>query len=331
MSLTPADTMLDVVMKLDTEELRKRIKNTDAIQYAAFLNYQNDFYNLMEVVEEDNVTNGRKKKTGGNKERERKVDKNSIINAWAFTTSCQQAIRTNVNDPTHADYNQRHKYFGKEAIGKRPDDVPKAGWENPSIMPLMKKMFAENKEQIILDMINEKDVFTSDNKDRKTYWSQKSITAKNSYIEKIKKEYPDNTRIQELQLLEEPINEEPTNNTKAPTTAAVGEIVVDPSTEKKIKDQPANEERATRTSRRRPRDTSAPNAQEEDAKAPRTEQNTTPKRTTRASAAAKNPAEDNVTAESTEEEDQPGSQGTKSVQPDELDYEAEEAEFGFEM
>ena len=327
MSLTPVDTMVDVT-KIDFEELRNRLKNIDPIQLAASFHLQDNILNLIEVVEGDNVTNGRKKKTGGNKERERNVDKNLLINAWAFHTAREQAIRTNVNDKDHSDYNKDHDYFGKSAIGRRPKDVSPDEWENNSIMPFMKQKYAENTEQIILDMINEQDVFTtSDNEDQKTYWSQKSTTAKNSYIEKIKRKYPHNARIQALQPVEESINEEPTTNTKAPTTAADGEIAVDPS--QQIKAQPVNEERAIRASRRRPRDTSAPNAQEEDAKAPRTEQNTTPKRTTRASAAAKNPAEDNVTAESTEEEDQPGSQGTKSVQP--VDYDADADELGFEM
>ena len=327
MSLTSVEPMVDV-MELDSEELRKRIKNTDAIQFAAFVNFQQDFYNLYDVVSEGDVATGRK--TGGKKQRGRDVDKNSLINPWAFHTAREQAIRTNVNDPQHTRYDKNHEYFGKSAIGRRPKDVPKDEWENPSIMTLMKKKFDENKEQIILDMINEKDVFTSDNKNPETYWSQKSITAKNSYIDKIKKKYPDNARIQELQPLEEPINEEPGNNTKAPTTVA--DVEIDEDTSQKPKREVQNEV-GIRSSRRRPRDPSAPNAQEEDPKVQRTGPNTTPKRRTRASAAATNPAEDNVTAESTEEEDQPRSQPTKSVQQneEEEDYDAQGAMLGFEM
>lgn len=49
-------------------------------------------------------------------------------------------------------------------------------------------------------MINERDVFTSDIDDPKTYWSTKSSTAKNSFIEKIKTMYPDNADFAELEL-----------------------------------------------------------------------------------------------------------------------------------
>lgn len=132
----------------------------------------------------------------------RRIDRAEVVNPWVFHVAREQAIRRNVNDPQHPDYDENHEYFGRSAIDRRPRDVSPDEWENNSIMPFMKQKFAENKEQIILDMINEQDVFTSDNEDPTTYWSLKSSTAKNSYIEKIKREYPQNALIQALQPVE---------------------------------------------------------------------------------------------------------------------------------
>ena len=125
----------------------------------------------------------------------RRIDRAEVINPWAFHTAREQAIRRNVNDPQHPGYDVNHEYFGRSAIDRRPRE-----WGNNSIAPFMKQKYAENKELIILDMINEQDVFTSDNEDPKTYWSQKSSTAKNSFIEKIKREYPDNETFAEIEL-----------------------------------------------------------------------------------------------------------------------------------
>ena len=300
-------------MEFDADELRNNIKTVDRMRFAAFMNFQANFQDLVMVVEDDNVANGR---TGGNNQKTtRSVDKDSIVNPWAFHTKREQAIRKNVNDKTHEDYDENHEYFRKGAIGRRPKDVPKGSpFENNSIMPIMKKKFNDNKVQIILDMINEKDVFTSKqikDKENQSYWSKKSPATKNLYINKIKKEYSKNKDIQGLSLVEEPIIQEPANTktpSVAPTTEApVGrEITVDPSQmqQEEVKDE-AVANVGTRLSRRRGR----PPANEQEtanAKSQKTEQTGTPKRNTRASA-AKNVThkDDNVTAESTEEGDQP--------------------------
>ena len=119
----------------------------------------------------------------------REIDlRNSVINPWAYHTAREQAIRNNVNDPNHPDYDERHEYFGRPAIGRRPRD-------DNSIMPIMRQRFTDNKVQMILDMINEQGP--------DTYWSRKSPATKNSFIEKIKKEYPRNRQIAALKLVEE--------------------------------------------------------------------------------------------------------------------------------
>ena len=56
----------------------------------------------------------------------REIDlRNSVVNPWAYHTAREQAIRNNVNDPNHPDYDEKHEYFGRPAIARRPKDVPK--------------------------------------------------------------------------------------------------------------------------------------------------------------------------------------------------------------
>ena len=120
------------------------------------------------------------------------VNPDSVINPWAYLTAREQAIRNNVNDPNHPDYDERHEYFGRPAIARRPRDLPPNEWENNSIMPIMRQRFTDNKEQIILDMINEQGP--------DTYWSRKSASSKNAFIDKMKTEYPDNAAFTEMEL-----------------------------------------------------------------------------------------------------------------------------------
>lgn len=160
---------------------------------------------IWKVTDETLLKPGKKKEVasgGGHRRFGLREHRDTLVNPWAYLTCREQAICKKVNDPDHPDYNEEHEYFGRSAIGRRPKDLPEeAEWENDSIMLMMKKKFNDNKEKIILDMINEEGP--------DTYWKNKSPATKNSYIEKIKKEYPLNRQIAALKQVEEPIANPP--------------------------------------------------------------------------------------------------------------------------
>ena len=181
------------------------LKSIDHTALLAYVNFTNQMTNLMMVTEEDKPVT-----RGNQKQRKRSTTKAKTVNPWQFHTKREQAIRTNVNDRNHPDFDKEHEYFGKDAIGRPPKDEDKnplkEGWENPSIQPLMRKIYNDNKQQIILDMIQEEDVYTlkeiADGKD-KSYWSKKSPEAKNAFIRQIKETYPKNSDFKKLVEVDE--------------------------------------------------------------------------------------------------------------------------------
>ena len=297
------------------EQAHANIKSaSNRLQGAALLNFKEELCNLFMFIEDQNVANGRKK-TGGNQKERRVVDDKSTINAWAFHTGREHDLRKRVNDPKHPDYDENHEYFGRPAIGRRPKGVPKdAAWENDSIMPLMQKKFNEEQEQIIIDMIKEEG--------SNTYWNKKSPSAKNLFINKIKKKYARNKDIAALNLVEEPTVEEPTveEPTVEEPTAEDDEIRADPSqahpVNNKVKSYVENHSRAQPAQRRGRRGKNADEEEQDErpAKAMRTATAKSPakkipakspaKKTPNTRAKGKVSADsDNVTAESSDSEE----------------------------
>lgn len=74
----------------------------------------------------------------------RRSDASEIINPWAFHVIRENAIRKNVNDMQHPNYDETHVYFGKPVISRRPTDVTVDEWEDDSIMSIMKQIYAAN-------------------------------------------------------------------------------------------------------------------------------------------------------------------------------------------
>lgn len=189
-------------------------------------------HKLFEAI---NVANGNKPK-GKRKKMQRK---DSVV-LQRFHVKREHAIRTNVNDKNRKGYNTKknkeHPYYGKLPFpkmenkfehymedGKRKykkifnpetqkeENVVKDGYvDEESIQPFISAKMDENRDQIIRDMIDEKDEYTS--KDLSEvgqqqgknipYWRLRSAKAKNDYIHSLREEHPDWTWLKKIPFFE---------------------------------------------------------------------------------------------------------------------------------
>ena len=195
--------------------------------------FHRSMYNLVLHCASQNAANG------NNAERRQATRKDSVV-LQRFHVKREHAIRTNVNDKERKGYNSKknreHPYYGKRPFPKMENKFehsmedgkrkykkafnPKTGKEEKvvkdgyvdeeSIQPLISAKMDENRDQIIRDMIDEKDVYTS--KDLSEvgqqqgknipYWRLRSAKAKNDYIQTLRAEHPDWTWLEEIPLYE---------------------------------------------------------------------------------------------------------------------------------